>query len=149
MCVLAVAVGGALLAYREHILTTQDFVARVSWPAELLGLINESAARGDSIEDVEVRSVGLVTTYAWKMPATANRLSLHIERFKLTPVSPDGIEYKRIVSQWPHAWGLPTSDCDVYANPVGLPGADDGDSEHVLLHDKGTTTIYYYYYFNF
>ena len=83
------------------------------------------------------------------MPATEDRLDLHVELFQLTAVSPNGIEHKRIVSRWPHAWDSPTTDIDMYANPIGLPGAADGEFEFVLLHDKGTRTIYFYHYFNF
>ena len=54
-----------------------------------------------------------------------------------------------MVFSWPHAWDFPTTDCDVYANPVGLPGAKEGEFEFVLLPDKGMSAIYFYYYFNF
>lgn len=148
-CILAVTAGGVLFACREHFLNTNDIVARDSWPRELVDLIKESATGGDSVENVDVRYAGFITTYAWRMPSTENRLDLHLEHFHLAPVSPNGIEHERIVSRWPHAWDLPTSEFDMYANPVGLPGADDGEFEFVLLHDKRTATIYFYYYFNF
>lgn len=151
VCVFVVAVIGSLLAYREHLLNTQDIVTRTSWPKELVDLADRSAATGDSIEieEVDVRYAGFITTYAWRMPATNNRLKLHLEQFHLAAVPPNGIEQQRIDSRWPHAWDPPTTNCDLYANPVGLPGADDGEFEFVLLHDKTTQTIYFYYYFNF
>lgn len=70
------------------------------------------------------------------MPTTDNRLILHLEQFKLETVFANGIEHKRIVTKWPHAWDLPSTDFDMYANPIGLPGANDGEFEFVLLHDK-------------
>ncbi len=137
------------MAYREHWRNTHDIVVQKYWPSELVDLIKQSASGADQIEDVDVRSVGLVTTYAWKMSATEDRLELHLKQFNLAAVSPNGIEHKRIISRWPHAWSLPTSNFDMYANPVGLPGADEGEFEFVLLHDKGAALIYFYYYFNF
>ncbi|MCA9155569.1 MAG: hypothetical protein KDA38_12310 [Planctomycetales bacterium] len=147
--ILAVTAVGAFLTYREHLLNAQDIVAREHWPRELVELIRESAIQGDSLEDVEVRDVGWITTYAWKMPATQDRLDLHVEHFKLVPAPANGIEHKRILSNWPHAWDLPSADFDMYANPIGLPGAEEGEFVFVLLHDKGTGTIYFYYYFHF
>lgn len=148
VCVLVVAAIGSLLAYREHLLNTQDIVMRTSWPKELADLAERSAAAGDSLEEIDVRYAGFITTYIWRMPATNNRLKLHLEQFHLLATPPNGIEQQRILSRWPHAWNPPTANCDLYANPVGLPGADDGEFEFVLLHDKTTQTIYFYYYFN-
>ena len=140
---------GTIYGCREHFLNTNDIVSQGSWPQELVDLIYESAAQGDAINNVDVRDVGFITTYAWKMPSTARRLALHLTRFQLVAVPPRGIERERIISRWPRAWRPPTADFDIYANPAGLSGADDGEFEFVLLHDRGTATIYFYYYFNF
>lgn len=148
-CVFTVAAIGVLSGYREHLLNSQDIVNRKSWPRELVDIISESVTKGDAIEEVDVRYAGFITTYAWRMPTTENRLNLHLQQFELAAVSANGIEHERIVSRWPHAWDVPSTDFDMYANPVGLPGANDGEFEFVLLHDKGKGTIFFYYYFNF
>lgn len=129
--------------------STGDIVEQRYWPTELVELVKDSANEGDAIAEMEVRSAGFLTTYLWKMAATEERLELHKKKFDLTAVGLNGIEHKRILAKWPHVWSRPTSDCDLYAIPVGLPGADDGEFDFVLLHDKGTATLYFYYYFNF
>jgi len=148
---LIVVAGAASVLYgcRERFLDTSDIVEQGAWPQELVDLLDESSTEGDAIDNVDVRSAGFITTYAWRMPSTERRLALHLKRFQLAAASSRGFEHERILSRWPHAWSLPTADLDIYANPVGLPGADDGEFEFVLLHDKGTATIYFYYYFNF
>lgn len=149
LCVATSLVGACVFAYREHVRNTIDIVDRQSWPRELVNLITDANTNRDRIEDVDVRNVGFITTYAWRMAASDERLKLHIDRFQLSRVPPNGIEHERILSRFPPAWDLPTDNVDVFANPVGLPGADDGEFEFVLLHDKSAGMIYFYYYFNF
>ena len=129
--------------------STGYIVAQRYWPTELVELVNDSTEEGDAIADLEVRSAGVVTTYVWRMAATENRLYLHIKKFDLAAVGTNGIEQQRILANWPNAWSRPKSECELYANPVGLPGAGDGEFEFILLHDKGAATLYFYYYFNF
>ncbi|MBL8855092.1 MAG: hypothetical protein JNK57_14090 [Planctomycetaceae bacterium] len=141
--------GGMLYTSNWHFWSNGYIVEQRYWPAELVELVNDSAETGDAISEIEVRSAGFVTTYIWKMAATEKRLDLHKKKFDLTAVGLNGVEQKRILAEWPRAWSRSTSECDLYANPVGLPGAEDGEFEFILLHDKGTANLYFYYYFNF
>lgn len=148
---LVVVVGAAGLLYgcRVRFPSTNDSLDRGAWPPELVDLLDESSTKGDAIGNVDVRSAGMITTYVWRMPATERRLALHLTRFQLVEVSSHGVEREQILSRWPNVWSLPTGNLDIYANPPGLPGAEDGEFEFVLLHDKSMATIYFYYHFNF
>jgi len=148
-CICIACFVAALLAYREHMLNTIDIAPVEQWPMELNALLEKARAQGDKFSDIDVRRAGFITTYMWRMASTDARLKLHIEHFGLQSVPLGGIEQQRVLSRFPHAWEHPATVAEVYAFPPGLPGADDGESEFVLLHDKVDETLYFYYYFNF
>ena len=122
-----------------------------NWPRELKEIV--STANDDAglvVDDIDVRSVG-ITTYCWRLSSQEYLVRLHIERFQLEAVANDGVEYRRLLRRWPRAWAADVpahKNIDCYAYPPGLPGAQDGESEYVMLHDKTTKKILFNYYFN-
>lgn len=104
LLVAVAVVVAAMVTYREYMLNTTDITQREAWPSDLVKLVAESNAGGDAIEDIDVRSVGFVSTYAWRMPASDDRVELHKRRFHLSQVPRRGVEHKRLLSQLPRAW---------------------------------------------
>ena len=147
LTLLALAVG--TWRYREHVRTTHNFMAPAHWPPVLKDLIAAAHQEGDLIDGVECRSVGLLTTVIWRMPATDSRLQLHLERFQLQPDTNDGRGRERILGRWPYPWSPPSATANVYVFPPGLPPAQDGEHEMVLLHDEANQMLYMFHYFNF
>lgn len=147
LVLLALAMGSWL--YLEHLRATHNLVAPASWPPALKDLIAAAQSEGDVIDGVECRSAGLVTTYIWRMPATDSRFQLHLERFQLQPDTNEGRGRERILRRWPHQWSPPDPSANVYVYPPGLPPAQDGEHEMVLLHDEANGMLYMFHYFNF
>lgn len=152
-CVLAVFcifAGGTLLGLVHYVRATHDIVTESAWPRELKDLLAELRQDGTPVGTVDVRSVGLITTYCWSMPATDGTVAAHVKRFGLVPVSTAGVEVKRIHDRFPLAWSWPTlASAECFAFPPGLPGAEDGEFEYVLLRDKAAARLFFYYHFNF
>ena len=145
---VAVACGVGALLY--HWRMTWNIVPSASWPSELQTLIADLRHEGVEVTDVEVRSVGLITTYCWRMAATDRIVAAHVDCFHLVPVPNDGIETNRIHERFPFAWTWPQQKgCECFAYPPGLPGAKEGEFEFVLVHDKPAKQLFFFYYFNF
>lgn len=151
-CPLVVFLAGgfltALFVYRDHMLRTIDLVDREIWPQKLVDLIAESSTGGDPIDDIDVRRRDF-SNCIWRIGASKSRLEIHEKYFELTNVPPGDVKHQRILMNIPYAWEVPTENVDIYANPVGLPGAADGETEFVLLHDKAKEVLYFYFYRNF
>ena len=61
----------------------------------------------------------------------------------------NGVEVDRIHDRFPLAWSWPNHvNVECHAFPVGLPGADEGEFEFVLLHDTTGNRLFFFY-FNF
>jgi hypothetical protein len=114
-----------------------------------VSLIEDAAKNGDTVEDVDVRRVGFITTYAWRMPSTHTRLDLHKKRFRLLEAPSDGPELQMLLLHLPIAWPQPSNHIRVYANPLGPSIANDGDHEFVLVNDVTAGMLYFFYRFNF
>lgn len=150
LTILGLSVACALIAWINRVRMTHNIVSESNWPSELRKLLAELECDSVPIQKVEVRSVGFVTTYCWTMPATDRTIAAHVSRFHLTSVSSNGVEAKRIQDRFPSAWSWPDhQNIECFAFPVGLPGADDGEFEFVLLHDKTAERLFFYYYLNF
>lgn len=139
----------SFVIYRDYTQRTAGILKPQSWPHDLVSLIKEAADTGDTVEDIDVRRVGFVTTYAWRMPSTHTRLKLHKKRFRLLEAPSDGPEHQTLLSHLPVAWPRPSNHIVVYANPLGPSIADDGNHEFVLVDDKKTGILYFFYRFNF
>ena len=148
--IVCVAIAGGVGVYLYHYRMTWSTVPPPSWPTELQTLIADLRHEGVDANDVEVRSVGLITTYCWKMAATDRIVAAHVARFYLVPVANDGIEANRIHERFPVAWTWPEQQgCECFACPPGMPGAKEGEFEFVLVHDRPANQLFFYCYFNF
>lgn len=141
---------GSCVVYLKHWWNEQHVVAPSDWPSQLKEILADLRSEGIEPSDVEVRHVGFITTYCWRMPATDRTVAAHIERFNLEPVPNNGIEVQRIRENFPPAWPWPDQkNIECCAYPPGLPGAQDGEFEFVLIRDRASSELFFYYYFNF
>jgi hypothetical protein len=145
---LTVAFGA--VGYVYHLRMTQDIVTEAHWPPELTELIAHLRREGIEGDNVDVRSAGLITMWCWRMPAMDRAIAAHIDRFHLAPVANNGVEAQRLQKKFPLAWTWPKHEnLECFAYPPGLPGAQEGEFESVLMHDRSGKQLYFYYYFNF
>lgn len=148
-CAIPAVLIGIILFWSKHWSVNEDIVPREHWPEHLDELLADAQSQGDALDDIEIRRTGFITTYIWRMHATEARVQLHIRHFNLEPAPANGVEMKEIVEHFPRVWKQPSSKREVFAFPLELPGAQDGEFEFVLLNDRSTGWLYFYYYFNF
>jgi hypothetical protein len=123
---------------------------REAWPRELHHVLKAAKADEPMIGRVKVTSVGMITEYCWRMPASDALLHAHLNEFKLKRVATGGVETERILERLPDKWRpTGTSRIAVYSNRPGQRHVDDGEFLFILLHDQTADQLLFYYYFNF
>ena len=147
ICCLALAI--AAITQINRVRMNADLVTQDRWPRELVEIVDDLHRAGTAVEDIEVRHRSVIVFY-WRMPAERSAVQTHIDKFQLSPVTMTGIEYDRIMSDLPAQWPKPDQTfTECHAFPVGLPGAQDGEFEFVMLYNPQTRDLMFYYYFNF
>ncbi len=138
---------GSILAIRDYNLRKRDIASSEQYSTKLKEVIAEIRESEDLKLDIDARKSWDFNW--WKMQSNQNRINAHVKILKLKSVATRNIEENRLRSRIPYAWDQPSSDCVVWANPPGLLGCDDGESEYVMLLDRISGIIYVYSYLNF
>ncbi len=144
---IAICILLSLLLLREYHLRHRDIVNPDHYSPEFREVLKELQDFGDLAQDIDPRQSWSYNW--WRMSSSGQRINVHIDQLHLVPVDAHGVEENRLRAYLPYAWEPPSTDCQIWANPPGLPGCDDGQSEYVMLLDRKSNLLYIYTYYNF